>query len=173
MTQTSNTINQIISSLLLLFVIINSISCLNYQNNRILRRSSGDSSGDNAEVIMGKFKAPAPDRIFKARIGKHNNLGEQTMSASYRISDNSENLPMKTVHGISGSSTTVQQTRNNHRTVGARIQVTDEGLNYPPSKLSADIYGNVAEIVTAPPEAVDSDFLVPQVSKMFGVRRGN
>lgn len=169
----------LISSCLLIIVIINSISCFsNYNfnsNDKLYRRSAGNTNNNQAgEIIIGKFKAPAPDRIFRTRIAKNNNFGEQTMSASYRIGENSDNLPEKIVHGVSGSSIEQQQVnKNNQRIVSAKIQVSDEGLNYPPSKLSADIYGNVAEIVTAPPEAVDSDFLVPQVSKLFGVRRGN
>lgn len=72
-------------------------------------------------------------------------------------------------------SNVVQDARKRHnveRKVGASIKVSDEGLNYPPSKLSADIYGNVAEIVTAPPEAVEGDLLIPN-SDRFAPNRAH
>lgn len=125
-------------------------------------------SQPTASVVMGKFKAPAPERVQRSRIPQGSQFGIQTMGASYRVADNDSELPEKVVHGIVGASASANQPqRTVQRTVGAKIQVSDEGLNYPPSKLSADIYGNVAEIVTAPPEAVDSDFLLPN-SNRFG-----
>lgn len=125
-------------------------------------------------VVMGKFKAPAPERVQRQRIPSSSNFGQQTVSASYRVSDDDSTMPEKIVHGIVGSSVSASNNRPTQkqqqyiqRTVSSRIQVSDEGLNYPPSKLSADINGNVAEIVTAPPEAVDNDFLVPNSSRFY------
>lgn len=131
------------------------------------------SASQEEPIVVGKLKAPAPERIFRQRVPKQSNLSSQTVSASYRVSDSSE-LPEKVVHGVIGAGSSANQRQPvNQRTVSAKMLVSDEGLNYPPSKLSADIYGNVAEIVTAPPEAVENDFLVPQSSKFFGARRSN
>lgn len=137
-----------------------------------------------APVVVGKFRAPAPERMHRHRIAKSSDSSTQVLSASYQVAD--ANDVERVVHGVHGmqaadsaprsaastASGAPQKTRKDQRTVSARIQVSDEGLNYPPSKLSADIHGNVAEIVTAPPEAVDNDFLV-ETSKMFGARRPN
>jgi len=94
------------------------------------------------------------------------------VGASYQVVDDDSTRPEKIVHGIVGSSVSDRNNRPTQqsiqRSVSARIQVSDEGLNYPPSKLSADINGNVAEIVTAPPEAVENDFLVPNSSGFYG-----
>lgn len=132
------------------------------------------AASQESPIIMGKFKAPAPERIQRQRVPKQSEIGSQTVSASYRVAANSD-LPEKVVHGIIGGSaaTAPRQQAVNQRTVSAKMLVSDEGLNYPPSKLSADIYGNVAEIVTAPPEAVESDFLVPQSNKFSGSRRSS
>lgn len=130
--------------------------------------AASELNQETAQVVMGKFKAPSPDRIYKARIPKQSNIGSQTMSASFRVSDVDSTQPEKIVHGIIGQQ---QQRNDKQHVVSAKIQVSDEGLNFPPSKLSADIYGNVAEIVTAPPEAVDNDFLIPSNNQMFGARR--
>lgn len=157
-------------------VALASLCCLahsNYhQREHYLSRRSNINQ-ENPQVVMGKFRAPAPERIFTQRIPKASQSGSQVLSASYRVLDNADSLPQKVVHGINGAS--VQQAssssnRNagNQRVVSAKFQVSDEGLNYPPSKLSADIYGNVAEIVTAPPEAVENDFLEPEASKLYG-----
>lgn len=124
------------------------------------------SETNESPIVMGKFRAPAPERIYRTRVPNSSQFATQTMSASYRVADSSS-IPEKLVHGIAGAST---DANNKQRVVGAKIQVSDEGLNYPPSKLSADIYGNVAEIVTAPPEAVDSDFLLPN-SRRFSASR--
>lgn len=119
------------------------------------------AESQESPVVMGKFKAPAPERIQRQRVPKSSQFASHTMSASYQVSDVGS-TPEKVVHGITGASTNSNtQNQSKQRVVGAKIQVSDEGLNYPPSKLSADIYGNVAEIVTAPPEAVDNDFLLP------------
>lgn len=137
---------------------------------------AASESNQDVQIVMGKFKAPSPDRIYKARIPKQSNLATQTMSASFRVTDVDSTQPEKVVHGIVGQQQRQQASinnNNNKHVVSAKIQVSDEGLNYPPSKLSADIYGNVAEIVTAPPEAVDNDFLIPSNNQMFGARRGN
>lgn len=150
------------------------------------RRAADDSrpltrfnqaASQESPIVMGKFRAPAPERIYKQRIAKPTEFASQTMSASFRVADVDEaSQPEKIVHGIVGSSIKPSSSNNklsNQRTVSAKIQVSDEGLNYPPSKLSADIYGNVAEIVTAPPEAVDNDFLLPASNTIFGNRRLN
>jgi hypothetical protein len=122
------------------------------------RASSLDADeSQDSTVVVGKFKAPAPERFQRQQVPKSSQFASQTMSASYRVADSS--APEKVVHGITGGSSA--SNNNKQRVVSAKFQVSDEGLNYPPSKLSADIYGNVAEIVTAPPEAVDSDFLLP------------
>ena len=126
-------------------------------------------SQDSAAVVMGKFKAPAPEQIQQRRIPKSTQFASHTMSASYRVADAS-GAPEKVVHGITGASV-AQRNQSKQRVVGAKIQVSDEGLNYPPSKLSADIYGNVAEIVTAPPEAVDNDFLLPNSHRFTALNR--
>lgn len=136
-------------------------------NSNLYSQDQASESKQDAQVITGKFKAPSPDRTYKARIPKQSSLATQTMSASFRVSDVDSTQPEKIVHGIVGQ----QPTQNNKRVVSAKIQVSDEGLNYPPSKLSADIYGNVAEIVTAPPEAADNDFLIPSNNQVFGARR--
>lgn len=134
-------------------------------DSRPLPRSHPSTSSDEPAVVVGKFRAPAPEQVRQQRIPKMNKFGSQTMTASFRVADNGEQ-PEKIVHGILGASSQMQAaTHKQQRTVGAKIQVSDEGLNYPPSKLSADIYGNVAEIVTAPPEAVESDFLIPTSSR--------
>lgn len=121
--------------------------------------STSDTNDNGSQIVVGKFKAPSPDKIQKSRV--KSTQGAQIMSASMRVSDGSDDrslLREKTVHGkVSGPPP-------NQRYVSAKIQVSDEGLNYPPSKLSADIYGNVAEIITAPPEAIDGDFLLNQSS---------
>lgn len=142
--------------------------------------ASRRSATDAGSIVIGRFKAPAPERIFHQRVPKSSETSSQTVGASYRIvSADYPEVPEKIVHGIVGSSTSLdkriapqQQQQPKSRQVSAKIQVSDEGLDYPPSKLSADIYGNVAEIVTAPPEAVESDFLLPK-SKLFGSRRSN
>lgn len=121
------------------------------------------------EVIMGRFKAPAPEMISRHRLAKSAESGLQTMSASLRVADSAEPDVPKVINGVSGASVPRQQSKLVK--VAAKMQVSDEGLNYPPSKLSADIYGNVAEIVTAPPETLDSDFLIPQSTDLFGARR--
>lgn len=165
----------------------------NYQGRRddfdraslAARRSADDSpwphptahlnaaASQELPIVVGKLKAPAPQHIHHKRIKTQSKRGSQTVSASYRVSDNSD-LPEKVVHGLVGdSSFAPQKQAANQRTVSAKMLVSDEGLNYPPSKLSADIYGNVAEIVTAPPEAVENDFLLPESSKIFGARRLN
>lgn len=150
------------------------------ESNRLAGPSAAASETQPSSIVMGKFKAPAPDRVQRARLASGAQFGAQTMSASYRVADAHSELPEKIVHGVlgaSGSSSSAnsrqqqQQPQSVQRTVGAKMQVSDEGLNYPPSKLSADIYGNVAEIVTAPPEAVEGDFLLPQSSR-FGQFNG-
>lgn len=133
--------------------------------------AASELNQETAQVVMGKFRAPSPDRIYKARVPKQSNIGSQTVSASFRVSDVDSTQPEKIVHGIIGQQQQQQQRNDKQHVVSAKIQVSDEGLNYPPSKLSADIYGNVAEIVTAPPEAVDNDFLIPANNQMFGARR--
>lgn len=150
-------------------------------HQRDLRFAASDSSASaetpSDQIVMGKFKAPAPERIHRQRVPKNSDFASQVMSASYRVGDASGSMPEKVVHGIVGSSVSggqqagARSRANNERTVGAKIQVSDEGLNYPPSKLSADIYGNVAEIVTAPPEAVESDFLLPLSNSIYSNRR--
>lgn len=129
---------------------------------RPLSRVQADSP-----VVMGRFRAPAPEQIARHRMAKSSQLGLQTVGASFRVADEhdqaSPSSPEKVVHGVAGSSLGGRQDSKQVK-VGARMQVSDEGLNYPPSKLSADIYGNVAEIVTAPPEALESDFLIPASS---------
>lgn len=121
------------------------------------------ANSNNQDVVVGKFRAPAPERMVRHKLAKSADFGSRTVGASFRVADESQ--PEKVVHGVAGAS--VAQ-RTSERTVGARIQVSDDGLNYPPSKLSADIYGNVAEIVTAPPEAVENDFLIPtSQNRMF------
>lgn len=136
-------------------------------------QARADAAADQHEVVVGKFRAPAPERIYRTRIPKSSQMSTQTLSASFRVVDEQESNSSepKLVHGIVGASTNrerQQPQQQNQRTVGAKFQVSDEGLNYPPSKLSADIYGNVAEIVTAPPEAVDSDFLLPNSRRFSG-----
>jgi len=166
------------ASCLALLVVAGAQSIAQGQNERrfAARRAADDSrplsrahlGQADSSVVLGRFKAPIPDQVFKNRIPKSDDFGSQTMSASYRVSEG----PLATeklVHGITGS----KGPQTSQQVVGARIQVSDEGLNYPPSKLSADIYGNVAEIVTAPPESVDNDFLLPQSNKIFGERRLN
>lgn len=130
------------------------------------------SVGPPEQVVMGKFKAPAPERIQRQRVPKASEFGSQTISASYRVSE-AEPEPGKVVQGVVGSSVATgrRSAAAAQRTVGAKMLVSDEGLNYPPSKLSADIYGNVAEIVTAPPEAVEGDFLLPQSQRFLGQQR--
>lgn len=135
--------------------------------------TSRRSDDSDASIVIGKFKAPAPERVFMQRLPKSTNFASQTLGASYRVSDEQDSE--KTVHGILGASASQprsvatggqrQQPQSVQRTVSAKMQVSDDGLNYPPSKLSADIYGNVAEIVTAPPEAVENDFLIPQSNR--------
>lgn len=142
------------------------------------RRAADDSrpllsraASQQDELVVGKFRAPAPEQIHQQRVPKKSQFGAQTMTASFRVSDVGESSPIeKIVHGVHGASASQpkqqqQQQQFRQQTVGAKIQVSDEGLNYPPSKLSADIYGNVAEIVTAPPEAVENDFLIPTSSR--------
>lgn len=132
-------------------------------SGQVLSLAEGQINGD--QIVVGKFRAPAPEQIHQQRVAKSSRFASQTMSASYRVANpDSESAASdeKVVHGIAGSSMKPQSIQ---RTVGAKIMVSDEGLSYPPSKLSADIYGNVAEIVTAPPEAVDSDFLYPKSSR--------
>lgn len=143
--------------------------------NFVGRRAADDSRPlsrveQAGEVIIGRFRAPAPEMISRHRLAKSAESGLQTMSASLRVADSdvAANSP-KVVNGVSAGST--QRDSSKPVKVSAKMQVTDEGLNYPPSKLSADIYGNVAEIVTAPPEALESDFLIPQSSEVFGSRR--
>lgn len=137
------------------------------------RPLSQAESQESSSVVVGKFRAPAPERFHRQRVPKSSDYASHTMSASYQVSDADATLPEKVVHGIVGGSAAPannkQQQQSIKRTVSAKIQVSDEGLNYPASKLSADIYGNVAEIVTAPPDSVDNDFLVPQSSR-FGRR---
>lgn len=170
-----NQINIILSCCLLSAALVGVLAYPNQyqqQQHYISRRSN--SNNQDATIVIGKFKAPAPERILRQKIPKNVDSANQVMSASYRVTDNADNLPEKVVHGVPGASVSVQQRKNqNQRIVSAKIQVSDEGLNYPPSKLSADIYGNVAEIVTAPPEAVEGDFLLPETSKLFGSRRAN
>lgn len=139
--------------------------------------SAGQLSADasqEAPIVMGKFKAPAPERFQRRRIPKTSDFGAQTLSASFRVAD-AEVEATDDSRAIFGSASAFaprrQAANSNQRQVSAKMQVSDEGLNYPPSKLSADIYGNVAEIVTAPPEAVESDFLMP-TNKMFGSGSG-
>lgn len=133
---------------------------------RATNRAADDSSSP-AAVVVGKFRAPAPEQIHQQRIPKRGLNSAQTMTASFRVADDNSQ-PEKIVHGIMGASTATnkeqQPQQYRQKTVGAKFLVSDEGLNYPPSKLSADIYGNVAEIVTAPPEAVEDDFLIPTSS---------
>lgn len=122
------------------------------------------SSGQD-DVIVGKFMAPAPERVARQRIPKSRDSASQSVSASFRVQsadDDAQPSNQKTIHG------STEQRFGRPRTVSAKIMVSDEGLNYPPSKLSADIHGNVAEIVTAPPEAVDSDLFLPPASRLFG-----
>lgn len=126
--------------------------------------SRSDSSVEPSEVVTGRFKAPAPGQIHLQRLPKLAQFGAHTMSASYRVAD-AEAPDAKLVHGTTGDR---RQQPSVQRTVSAKFQVSDEGLNYPPSKLSADIYGNVAEIVTAPPEAVENDFLLPNSRRFTG-----
>lgn len=129
--------------------------------------STAESSPVEAPIVMGRFRAPAPERMTRTRIPKNANHGQHTVGASFQVGDLNEqtdsNRPEAAVaHGtIAGNGSGSNKRNYVERQVGAKMQVSDEGLNYPPSKLSADIYGNVAEIVTAPPEAVDSDLLVP------------
>lgn len=134
----------------------------------IARQAMWPASSQQTPVVVGRFRAPAPERIVKQRLPKSSEFGSQTMSASYRVQDDHESPKM--VHGITGASVAQKKQQSVERTVSAKMQVSDEGLNYPPSKLSADIYGNVAEIVTAPPEAVENDFLLPQNTRIYGAR---
>lgn len=131
-------------------------------------------ANEEPQVVIGKFKAPAPEQVYKQRVAKTSNLASQTLSASFKVADRDvEGSSLeKTVHGIHGGQDYKQNAPKfgRPRKVSAQIMVSDEGMNLPPSKLSADIYGNVAEIVTAPPESVDSDFLQPPASKLFGRR---
>lgn len=133
------------------------------------------SEQQDAAVVMGKFKAPAPERIHKQRISKSQDQASQTVSASFRVSDDSNDNNNNFATSSSSNEKIIHGINNNNapqfgrpRKVSAKIMVSDEGLNYPPSKLSADIHGNVAEIVTAPPEAVESDLFLPPASKLFG-----
>lgn len=144
------------------------------------RRAADDSRPlatryrDQAEapVVMGKFKAPAPERVHRQRLAKSSSSASQQVSASFRVADHDEPTDEKaTVTGIAGiSKPRAANQMPRPRLVSAQMLVSDQGLNYPPSKLSADIHGNVAEIVTAPPEAVESDFLFAPASKLFGRR---
>lgn len=123
------------------------------------------SSAESQEsaVVLGRFRAPAPERVLRQRVPKSSQMAAQTLAASFQVAE-PEALP------VGPGQQQRQRQRPDQRTVGATMQVSDEGLNYPPSKLSADIYGNVAEIVTAPPEAAESDFLVPN-SRRFAANR--
>lgn len=117
------------------------------------------------EIIVGRFKAPA---MLERRVAKSSAFGAQTVGASLRVADNLDAPSVheaKVVHGQQGASAAAPQSR--YRTVSAKMVVSDEGMNLPPSKLSADIYGNVAEIVTAPPESVDQDLFQPPDSQLF------
>lgn len=125
--------------------------------------SAAESAPVEAPIVMGRFRAPAPERMSRARVPKASNFGQHSVGASFRVADVGELADSTSRNNI------VQDSRKNQnveRKVSASMQVSDEGLNYPPSKLSADIYGNVAEIVTAPPEAVESDLLMP-ISNRF------
>lgn len=140
------------------------------------RRAADDSrplsrvQREEAQIVLGKFKAPAPDQVHMQRIPAASEFGSHTMAASFRVADRAEGTQTeKVVHGIAGRATEPQFGRP--RKVSAKIMVSDEGLNLPPSKLSADIHGNVAEIVTAPPDSVDSDLFLPPASKLFGRRQ--
>lgn len=134
--------------------------------SRSERSNSQHQQHQEPQLVVGRFRAPAPERVQSHRVAKSSELGAQTLSASFRVADQAEPArPDKVVHGITGQS--ISQRKSQERRVSAKFMVSDEGLNYPPSKLSADIYGNVAEIVTAPPEAVENDFLVPN-SNLFG-----
>lgn len=197
--QARNTMQQALTSTLLL-LLVSGASAFSGHHQFAARRAADDSrplarlnqqqlqqaaSSQSEQVVMGKFRAPAPERIFKQRIARPSEYASQALTASYRVSDVDEtaaadSMPEKIVHGIMGASSgetrsqqqqQQQQQPNSHqRVLSSKIQVSDEGLNYPPSKLSADIYGNVAEIVTAPPEAVESDFLLPVSTQTFGSR---
>lgn len=143
--------------------------------NRNLRSHSGKPASEiEAPIIQGRFKAPSPQQFQINKFSRNSDFSSQTLGASMQVSDT--NTPTKVVNGILGSSSPIQSSLNNdkpqrnnkiERNVGATIQVSDEGLNYPPSKLSADIYGNVAEIITAPPSQVDVDFLIPQLDRLY------
>lgn len=138
---------------------------------RISLQPKSDSEGASAEapIVMGRFRAPAPEQMSRTRVAKNENFGQHTVGASFRVADVSE------LADSTDRSNVVQDARKRHnveRKVGASIKVSDEGLNYPPSKLSADIYGNVAEIVTAPPEAVEGDLLIPN-SDRFAPNRAH
>lgn len=142
------------------------------------------STNRDNNIVVGRFKAPAPEQIVRHRVPIGQQFGAQTLSASFRVAGSESDKEPKLVHGIQGasSSQTTLQARvssepakrkvngSNMRTVSAKMLVSDDGLNYPPSKLSADIYGNVAEIVTAPPEAVDLDILAPESRIPIGRR---
>lgn len=146
------------------------------------RRAADDSrliSRTDDEIVMGKFKAPGPERIQRQQIPTGSQSVSRTMSASFRVSNPSDSDfdtdDTRIVHGLTTQTASNRQQATapkfgRPRKVSAKIMVSDEGLNYPPSKLSADIHGNVAEIVTAPPEAVDLDLFQPPASKLFGHR---
>lgn len=119
------------------------------------------------QLVLGKFKAPAPERVHRQRVAKSSQSASQQVSASFRVADHEP--ADKPVDGVAAPRHSGQTARP--RLVSAHMLVSDQGLNYPPSKLSADIHGNVAEIVTAPPEAVESDFLFAPASRLFGRRQ--
>lgn len=193
--QTATSLTPALASLLLILVaLVSSAACFSfYAGQQLHRRSANEEARPIArqnarplqtaaseQVVVGKFKAPVPERIVRHKLARPNAFGAQQVSASFRVADDvdqgSGSAPEKIVHGIVGASSAPlqqqqqRQAKKSHHVVSAKIQVSDEGLNYPPSKLSADIYGNVAEIVTAPPEAVESDFLVPDSTQIFGSR---
>ena len=120
------------------------------------------------DIVVGKFRAPAPERLLRQRVPSSSQFASQTLGASFRVADqlgaDSDGRPVLGQQGAS-SARLSRPAESVQRTVGAKMLVSDEGLNYPPSKLSADIHGNVAEIVTAPPEAVDSEFLFPKSAR--------
>lgn len=139
------------------------VASLHHQSGAL---SGAESQVNSDQIVVGKFRAPAPEQIRRQRVPKSSQFGYQKMSASYRVADPTDSegaaSTEKVVHGTNGAST---RPLSIQRTVGAKMMVSDEGLNYPPSKLSADIHGNVAEIVTAPPEAVDNEFLYEKSSR--------
>lgn len=125
----------------------------NNQRSQQLEPYQGNPSNLLREsTIIGKFKAPAPERITMSRVAANSEFGSQAIGASFRVSDGDSQS--KIINGKFNNQGQ-QQLANNERRLGAKLLVSDDGLDYAKlSKLSADIHGNVAEIVTAPPNLV-------------------